>query len=806
VWDWLLRRLADRLGVEPARAGEAITPQLRYEQPWSQGTLLLIVLACAALVVWLYRREGQVPWVYKMALAALRITLVLLTLFMLSEAVLSVERTGLPYFVILLDNSASEQVVDQYADPKIKAAAAELAKEAGKPEATEARRIDVAEGLLARNKAEILRELQKQHKVKVYLVSESATTLAEIDRPEEIAPALEKIEQIDPSGNKSRLGAAVRQVLTELRGVAPTAILFLTDGQTTEGETLAKAAEFAARKGVPLYTVGLGSPEPAKDIELADLQVDDVVFADDLVRFQAKLLARGFAGEPLTIQLKQRPAGAEGPKQKEEVVETIRVPAPPDGQPKPIEIGHRPKQTGEIAFVIEVEPKERELQKDNNRVERTVSVRKDKLKVLLVDGEPRYEYRYLKNFLEREETIDLNVVLQASDPEYSEQDKYALPTFPADKNELFAYDVILIGDADPSLLSASQMSNLVEFVTEKGGGVLFIAGENFDPIGYKGTPVDLLLPIEIGSAHNPVAEGRSIAAFRPVLTAEGRVSPIFRFGDDEAASIQIWQNLPELFWLIEAPRKKPAAFVLAEHPELVGPDGKLPIFLYQFVGAGKTMFSAVDDTWRWRFRVGDRYFGRFWIQTIRFLARSKLMGQKPAEITTDRRRYQRNQTVTIQVRFPNPGLAPASDKATVQIERKGGGRRELTLQRSPGSRNIFEGVLSQPREGDYEIRLIPPPVVSGGLPTAQFRVDPPAGEFERLPMNESELIRAAQTSGGKFYTPITVSSLLKDLPKPQKVPLDTDPPIPLWNTWPVLALFLLLITAEWVLRKRKQMV
>jgi hypothetical protein len=218
------------------------------------------------------------------------------------------------------------------------------------------------------------------------------------------------------------------------------------------------------------------------------------------------------------------------------------------------------------------------------------------------------------------------------------------------------------------------------------------------------------------------------------------------------------------------------------------------------------MFNAVDDTWRWRFRVGDRYFGRYWIQTIRFLARSKLLGRKQAEVSTDRRRYQRNQPVQVRVRFPNPGIAPTGGEVVVQVERKGQGPRKLTLKASPGTRNVFEGALPQAVEGEYEIRLLPPPVLEGPIPSTTFRVDAPAGELERVQMNESELIRAATTSGGKFYTPATTASLLKDLPRPQKVPLDTDPPIPLWNTWPVLALFLGVITAEWLLRKRKQMV
>src|SRR4051795_1305927 len=144
--DWLLRRLADQLGVEPARAGEAIAPQMRFEQPWSQGVTLLVVLGCAGLIIWLYRREGQLSLPTRMTLAALRIALVLLTVFMLSEAVLSVERTGLPYFVVMVDDSASQQVADQYENTKARAAVMALARASGRDEAN---RFAVGEGFLA---------------------------------------------------------------------------------------------------------------------------------------------------------------------------------------------------------------------------------------------------------------------------------------------------------------------------------------------------------------------------------------------------------------------------------------------------------------------------------------------------------------------------------------------------------------------------------------------------------------------------------------------------------------------------------
>ncbi|MFO0891049.1 MAG: VWA domain-containing protein [Isosphaeraceae bacterium] len=815
--DWLLHRLADALNVPPPQAGEAMSPRIRLDQPWPQWLLIAVVVGGSALIVWLYRREGRASAFYKALLSGIRICLLLLLVFMISEAALSVERTGLPYLSVLLDDSASQQIADQYERPEtaaaLRALAAGVVPAGAAPSAagpdpatpTQTTRLEIAKALVLKDDARMIRELRKEHRVRFYLVSNSARLLAEVDRPEEIAPAVAKLRAVEATGGQTRLGDGTRQVLTELRGAPPSAIVLLSDGQTTEGEPLSKAAELAARKGVPLFTVGLGSSEPARDLELTELLVDDVVFRDDAVRFQAKLLAKGFPGQKVKIRLKEKDPGNPDPSAAREL-ESTEVEAPADHEPRRVELVHHPKTEGERTFILEIEPQPRELQVENNRIERVVTVRKESLKVLLVESEPRYEFRYLKNYLEREETIDLSAVLLSSDPEYSEQDRSALPTFPASKEELFAYDVVIFGDADPGFLAQSQMQNLVEFVSDKGGGILFIAGEAFNPLSYRNTPLEVLLPIELSDARNPTAVGNAITSYRPELTLEGRSSPIFRLGDSESASAQIWQSLPELFWYFEAPRRKPAAIVLAEHPTAAGSGGKLALDLYQYTGLGKAMFHAFDDTWRWRFRAGDRYFGRFWVQAIRFLARSKLTNQRQAEIQTDRRRYERGQPIRLRVRFPNPGLAPAGGSVTVQVDRKGLPPRKLFLELLPGTNNVFEGTLPQAPVGDYEVRLLPPPVLQGPIPTAAFRVEAPASEFESVQMNEPELVRTAAATGGKFYTPLEADGLLRDLPEPSKVPLDTDPPLPLWNTWPVLALFLGLLTTEWVLRKRKQMV
>lgn len=792
--------------VPAARSGEAIEPHLRFEQPWNQGLALLVGIAGTALIIWLYQREGSIPGWSRGLLTGLRVALLLLAMFMLSEAVLSVDRTGLPSFVVMVDDSASASVADQYADARTKSETAELAKAASKPEAS---RLAIAQGWLGRDRAKLLTELQKHHKVRLYLVSAATRPLAEIDTPDQIPTALSSLMAVEPIGDQSRLGDGVRKVLTELRGAPPTAILLMTDGQNTDGEALAKAAEFAKSKGVPIVAMGLGDPAPARDLELSDLQVDDVVFVDDQVRFEARLTGHALAGEDVDVVLKRSPAGSTDPRSAEEVGRTtVRV--PPDGRQQRVEVRFQPRKTGEFIFSLDVAPKPREIQVENNHVEHTVSVREEKLKVLLADGEPRYEFRYLLSFLKRDKTIDLRTVLQSSDPEFSEEELTALPTFPTARDGpdgIMSYDVIVLGDLDPSLLGTATMRNLAEFVEKKGGGLMFIAGENYDPLAFRGTPLEPLLPLKLAEVRNPFATGGAVPPFRPALTTEGRTHPVFRLADDEAETAQVWKNLPELDWFLEIPRKQELAFVLAVHPSQSGSEGPMPLLLYQYVGGGKVVFQAFDETWKWRFRAGDRYFGRYWIQTLRFLARTKLLGQKQAEVLTDRRQYQRQQPIRVQVRFVNPAAAPTSGTLTAQVDRRGQPPRRVTLKRSVAASNLFEGVLAALPEGNYDVKLLPPPLLTGGMPSASFRVAAPANEFEHVPMNEAELVRAATNSGGKFTTPlVSPADLLKELPAPQMVPLDTDPPIALWNAPALLGVFLALLAVEWVLRKRNQLV
>ncbi len=409
--------------------------------------------------------------------------------------------------------------------------------------------------------------------------------------------------------------------------------------------------------------------------------------------------------------------------------------------------------------------------------------------------------------LERDSTILLKTVLQDADVEYTELDQTALRVFPVRREELFTYDVVIFGDMNPSYLSASVLSNLHDFVEQKGGGVAFIAGPEYLPMGYRNTPLEPLFPIDLGAVISSAAGQPIEQGFVVQPTELGLASPQMQLGDSPAENVRIWQDLPPLYWLLDAPTVKPAARVLAEHPTRLAADGRpLPVFLMQYVGAGKVLFHATDDTWRWRFRVGDVFFARYWIQAVRYLSRSKLLGKEHAvELAADRREYRRGETARLRVRFIDERQAPADDDGVVVVlERDGQKNQQIKLQRNATTRGIFEATLADAMDGKYHA-WIASPTLEGQAPSADFLVVAPPGELERVQVDAEELKLAADETRGRFYRLGQADRLLDDLPPGHQVPIESLPPQVLWNRWWLLLAFLGLIVSEWILRKRKGM-
>jgi hypothetical protein len=811
--------LAWYFGLKVPNPGEGTAWRLDWRTPGPAWLVAVGAVALVVLVTWVYRRDGEaLRGRQRFALIMLRLAVFSLVVAMLTELSLTVERTGLPSIAVMIDDSASMSLQDQYPP---KSQAARLAKSLAQTPGRDGNRLALVQDVLTRNGGEFLRALERDHQVRLYRFAESASPLEvgeldEVVMPEDkqgltpkskkvgspLEAAVVEIQSLRAEGDQTRPAPAVKKVLGDLRGTPPAALILFTDGvaSVTDADKLSTVAEAARRKGVQLHIVGFGSDEAAKDLQLFDTLVDEVAFVGDPMLFAAKVKNFGYAGRKVTLRLRK-----EGDST---ALATQEITAPADGQALKVELSYTSPAAGELDLVLQIVSPADETNKENNIETRHVSVREEKIRVLLADGLPRYEFRYLKQLLERDKSIELSTLLQDADLEYAHEDRTAIQYFPVKREDLAKFDVLVLGDLSPALLGPAVMENVRDFVRVKGGSVVFIAGPQFNPVAFGGTPLEVLLPFAVADVRTIATEAAGSDSFHPALTLEGQKgNSLFRLGDTEADSLRIWNGLPNLFWMVEIPRTKPGVRVFAEHPLKSGISGRLPVIAMQQVGGGKVLFHATDETWRWRFRTGDLHYGRYWIQATRYLSRGRLIGKdRTAELSVDQLVYQRGQPVTLRVRFVDEKFLPTdASGVTVMLDRKGEGRQSVKLTRLRESPTMFEAQVPRLAEGAYHA-WVSQPAFNEAPPATDFRIEAPQRELQRRGMDKTDLQLAAKLSHGRFYTLEDVEQLPNEIPRGTPVPLQTDEPIPLWNRWEVLSLLATLLTGEWLLRKRWRLV
>jgi hypothetical protein len=765
------------------------------EPTWSAPLWLplLLALLAALLAVGLYLSErAALNRRQRLVLAGLRWLSCVTVLVMLYGWTISRYRTDLPDLVLAIDVSTSMALEDQY-PPERRARLRQRLQSLNTPD-EEPTRFNLLQALLTEERGAFVQQLQKRYHVRCFQLGNAARALEKNDP--------ETIGSLRPEEENSRLGIGLRQIAAAQRGRPTAAIVLFSDGVTTEGPSLVEVSRELRQKGIPLFLVGLGTEQPQRDLRLADLLVEEAAFVNDLVPFDARVVAAGYEGEA-TVRLTNADTG--------ETLAETRVNFPPDEPVQPVRLTWRPTEQGNYDVRLEVVAVEGESNQENNLLRRKIRVTDVRLKVLLVQAGPSFEFRFLKALFERELNRDADAtkeergfhsILQEADQEYVATDQSALRLFPATREELFAYDVLIFGDVNPEFLSRTALENIVDFVNVRGGGLIFCAGPRFTPWAYRDSPLAALFPFPPDTAFLPDSAAQS-APFRPRITAVGAAAPGLQLADSSAENLLVWQErLNPLLWYFAISELRPGVRVLAEHPTQTGSLGQpLPIIAQQYVGAGRVIFHATDETHRWRFRGGEEYFARYWIQTVRSLAHQKLEAGQGVELTTDKSEYRRGESVELRVRFLDETLAPPQDDGTeVILERPGLPRRAITLQRSSG-RGIFEATVPSLPDGDYRAWLAAP-ALPGAPAERRFAIAASPSELAKLEADLAGMREAAKNSGGKFYTWEQASRLPADLPQGRQVRIEALPPEPIWNSPLVAALFVALLGSEWMLRKR----
>jgi hypothetical protein len=764
--------------------------------------LLVLVLAPVILALWLYRYELRLV---RGRTATILLTLRLVLLFLLSaiiafQPVVAHFSTGTDKGLILVavDRSASMEVADPQPNDK---------------EKTESRS-ETARKILAPDGLDLLTALAKNHEVR--LVGFHQTIWDAKDLSDLFAPPNPAVPF--PTTN---LDLPLTRAL-ETPGRLKAALL-LTDGQHNSGpDPLLKARELAHAK-VPIFPLPVGSPAPP-DIALFEVKGPTNVFQEADASLTARFKIRGIPAQEVHVELWNKKAG------RLEEQKTIWH----DGRDRVHSVRFEMflKQPGTHNYEVKVRPGDpatREITEVNNSMPAVIRVSKDKVKVLIIDGEARWEHHYLASALSRDHSIALDRVLfnqprlgriPEKELEKSGNPKLKLPAPEQDGDPLFTYDCIFLGDVSPKDLPLGDRQRLRRYVSDMGGTLIIQAGKRFMPLDYfdmpqaGNDPLVQLLPI----ASPEII--KSTSGFPLLLTREGNATTFLQLDSGPEQNRQRWAEFPNHYWAVVG-KPRPGATILAygDDPDSpsVKPEKTKGILVQHHVGLGQVLYVGVESTWRWRFKIGDQYHHRFWGQVVRWAAADKLLPAGTPDVRYGSREpiYSQGKAVDIGVRLGGKLKLPGKDQASAQIIRVDPGNKEsvaalVPLLPAPLQPRLLTGQVHDLPAGAYRINLdipilqkqLPAPEKAGG---DTFTVlAPTSGEMIDLAANRDLLENLATQTNGEVLTPETIHKLADLLEKDQVQPESRqdakpwqDPPL----VWFTLGIFLTLLTAEWTVRK-----
>ncbi|SIO32298.1 hypothetical protein SAMN05444166_3779 [Singulisphaera sp. GP187] len=604
-------------------------------------------------------------------------------------------------------------------------------------------------------------------------------------------------------------------------------IVLLTDGrQNAPGDSTATVDRLAAR-GIPIYPILIGSTIAPRDAAVASVRAPEGVYKGDVASIEATLKLDGYAGREVAVTL-ERPGAAPLRRQVRAPDETASVARPVVSFSVPM------TESGTVPLTIAISPLEGDVRPDNDRRTVSVQVSDDKAAVLLVDGEARWEFRYLRNALARDPQVKVEAIVfhQPEATGVSTQTTYGttLPPRPEPgsapdlTDPLGGFDAIVLGDVDPADLRPDTWARLESYVSERGGTLILSPGPRFWPSLASHETARKLLPV---LAPRPVAidPGQSSpgssslppgAAVLPTLpaSADSAAWPMLQFGSDPEQSRLLWAGLPRLPWAL-AGKPKPGATTLA----LAG-DEATAVIAAQAYGLGKVLWIGTDGTWRWRYRVGDAYHHRFWGQTVRWAASGKLAaGNAFVRFGPVRPRVADGEPVRLQARIAEGILGAGPDlliaarvfKAgtTANPQATGDAVAVVPLRPVPGQPRAYEGDAPTLPLGRYVIRLDVPQLtealhLNDGGTSAQALLEVvthATSERVELAVDRAPATRLAVATGGRVLADFEADSLPPLLRSRTRPTVRTEE-TPLWDHPAALLLFFAIVTCEWVVRKR----
>ena len=733
---------------------------------WPAWVLILLIVDGALALAWLTWRHmpGAAPRIRNWrawAIWAMEALVVSILLVLLWEPAISVAelKSQQNIIAVLLDDSRSMAIADSGTDAKT-------------PRETAAQKA----------LASVLPGLEKRFQTRLYRLDSKLTRS-------------EKPEDLHGDAPATHINHGLQQLLAETSELPVGAVVLASDGAENSGGIDLDTINQLHNRKLPVHTIGFGREKPEHDIEIEDVAMPSKGMADARVTATVQFTQHGYAGQKATLEV--RDAG--------KLVAGRDVALAPDGATQSETVFFPAGATGvkNVTFSLSSLPGEQNV--TNNQSVRLLDVSGEKRRILYVEGEPRWEYKFIRRAEEDDKSIQVVSMLRTTENKIYRQgiaDPAELADgFPATAEELFKYQAIIIGSVEAGYFTPGQQELIREFVDRRGGGVLFLGGRFSMSEGGWGTSgaADLLptfLPADKGTFHRDAATVE--------LTPAGAESPITRLLDDATKNVDRWKKLPYLADYQEPGTPKPGATVLAQ----MSAGHRMPLLVTQNYGRGRTALMATSGTWRWQMssQVGDPSHDLFWQQLLRWLAGASpgpVAAAVPSETLSDEGRV--HMTALVRNKEFNPAadahvsahiLGPENTTAVVEM---------TPVPNTPGS---YQMDWNAEKPGSYvaEVTAEQPPNASGGggelgKDVLVFRREDGVAENFHTEQHRDLLEKLSAETGGRYWSADDVAKLPKEISY-SEAGISVRDTKELWDMPAVFLLLLSLIAADWLLRRK----
>ena len=831
----VLASLDELFGLDQVSFGEA-GAELGWRFPVPLWAWVLIVLGASAFAWWTYSKLMG-PRVVRVLLAGVRALLIVVIAALLAGPVIESTRERIEpnWLLMLVDQSESMTIPDMPARAGGAGAGTGSGSADGVADAAGTTSTDVSVTGQRRTRHAAVEASIRQHAALFAddaLGKDRHLLWLGFDAGAYELPSPTSVALPQPTGDATALRTAIEQALQRVAGRDVAGMVIFSDGATPQhlGLDLVKRLQ---QRGVRVFGVPVGSDDPPLMLRIAEAAAPQRAFAGDVA--------------PIRVMIDKYPAKADiDPSRlrvrvRDAVTGEIIDERIPDSASlaEPIELNVRSDSAGPTTWRVEVEYEDDGPVADASRLrdqrDVVIDVTDDPIRVLYIEGYPRWEYRYLVSLLLREKSIRSSIYLASADRDFAQEGDDPITRPPSTPEEMRDYDVILLGDVPPDLLSGDEMDMLRDHVALRGAGLIWIGGAQYTPRSYAGGRLSGLLPMRQPELVDRYPGLAGAIELRPTSLAETLSVMRLRSTFDDPNDGAGWPTtLPALQWAQQLGPLKPLVETLAtgafEQEETAG-----PLVTTMRYGAGQTLYVATDETWRWRYARGGVYFEQFWTQLIRMLGRHRLhqTGQR-AMLRVSQRRAEIDEAIVVRLTLEDPLLIrrdlprvqASVTRATAEDLAGGNGSDSTSDIAEAGDEGELESIELLPVRDDRSSSSAPEtsddgartfeaiwrPVASGQLMLTitepaladlhirqPIEIIRPDDELRQPEPDPARLAQLSTQSGGRVLKLDELDALTDLVRQPQREAdvIRED----LWNTYFALIVVLVLLAIEWIGRK-----